>query len=213
MRSSAALQRVGPTYPVGRPPAQVDQLVACCPGLARGAASAALLGSLFLLWSRPTPRGHLGGNPRGRDPTPACRHRSPTHARDLPRLLRQTGSPGPVSLSSDRAGGLPHIRDHSAGLAIASDVRQRLKRDVQANTGRLFVESRTMAQHIIEAALKPSAAENYPYLPVRMWTQTRRLAELVATHRGIPRAAWDGIDRVLSDRDFMFRSGRRAELH
>jgi hypothetical protein len=70
-----------------------------------------------------------------------------------------------------------------------------------------------MSQSVIEAALKPSAAESYPYLPARMWTPTRRLAELVARYRGIPADAVDRIDQVLSDRDFMFRSGATAEVH
>jgi hypothetical protein len=69
-----------------------------------------------------------------------------------------------------------------------------------------------MSHRILEAALKPSAAENYPYLPARMWTPARRLAELVATHRGIPPGRLDRIDRVLWDRDFMFRSGL-ARVH
>lgn len=70
-----------------------------------------------------------------------------------------------------------------------------------------------MPQPVPEAALKPSAAQAYPYLPVRMWTTARRLAELVARYRGIPAEALDRIDRVLSDRDFMFRRGRTAEVH
>ena len=70
-----------------------------------------------------------------------------------------------------------------------------------------------MSQGILEAALKPSAAQAYPYLPVRMWTTARRLAELVARYRGIPAEALDRLDRVLSDRDFMFRMGRTAEVH
>jgi hypothetical protein len=63
-----------------------------------------------------------------------------------------------------------------------------------------------MSQPILEAALKPSAVQSYPYLPVRMWTTARRLAELVAE-------ALDRIDRVLLDRDFMFRRGGTAEVH
>ena len=70
-----------------------------------------------------------------------------------------------------------------------------------------------MSQGILEAALRPSAAQAYPYLPVRMWTTARRLAELVARYRGIPAQALDRIDRVLSDRDFMFRMGRTAQVH
>jgi hypothetical protein len=70
-----------------------------------------------------------------------------------------------------------------------------------------------MSQPILEAALKPSAAESYPDLPARMWTTARRLAELVARYRGVSAEAVDRIDRVLSDRDFMFRRGGTAELH
>jgi hypothetical protein len=64
-----------------------------------------------------------------------------------------------------------------------------------------------MSQAVLEAALKPSAAQSYPYLPARMWTTARRLAELVAQYRGIPADRLDRIDRVLSDQDFMFRRG------
>jgi hypothetical protein len=70
-----------------------------------------------------------------------------------------------------------------------------------------------MLQTVLEAALKPSAADSYPYLPVRMWTSARRLAGLVARYRGIPEEALDRIDRVLSEHDFMFRSGGVAEAH
>ena len=62
-----------------------------------------------------------------------------------------------------------------------------------------------MSQPVLEAALKPSAAQSYPYLPARIWTTARRLAELVARYRGIPADALDRIDRILSDREFMFR--------
>ena len=67
-----------------------------------------------------------------------------------------------------------------------------------------------MAQGILLAALKPSAAGAYPYLPARMWTTARRLGDLVAKYRGIPAEAVDRIDQVLSDRDFMFRRGGPA---
>jgi hypothetical protein len=70
-----------------------------------------------------------------------------------------------------------------------------------------------MSQPVLEAALKPSAADSYPYLPARMWTTARRLAELVAKYRGIPAAAVDRIDRVLSEQDFMFRRGGAAEVY
>jgi hypothetical protein len=70
-----------------------------------------------------------------------------------------------------------------------------------------------MSQPLLEAALKPSAAQSYPYLPARMWTSARRLAELVARYRGIPAEAVDRIDRVLSEQDFMFRRAGLAVQH
>jgi hypothetical protein len=70
-----------------------------------------------------------------------------------------------------------------------------------------------MLQPVLEAALKPSASQSYQYLPARMSTTARRLAELVATYRGIPTEALDRIDQVLSDRDFMFRRGGLVEVH
>jgi hypothetical protein len=70
-----------------------------------------------------------------------------------------------------------------------------------------------MSQPVLEAALKPSAAQSYPYLPARMWTSARRLAELVARYRGIPAEAVDRIDRVLSEQDFMFRRAGLAVPH
>jgi hypothetical protein len=70
-----------------------------------------------------------------------------------------------------------------------------------------------MSQHVLEAALKPSAAQSYPCLPARMWTTACRLAEPVARYRGILPEAVDRIDRVLSDRDFVFRRGGSAKVH
>ena len=67
-----------------------------------------------------------------------------------------------------------------------------------------------MVQVVREAALKPSAAESYPYLPARMWTAAGGLADLVAKYRGIPAEAVNRLSRVLSDRDFMFRGGGPA---
>ena len=58
-----------------------------------------------------------------------------------------------------------------------------------------------------EAALKPAAAESYPFLPARMWTAAARLAELVAHYRGTSVETADRLHRVLSDADFMFRGG------
>jgi hypothetical protein len=67
-----------------------------------------------------------------------------------------------------------------------------------------------MMQYVREAALKATAVESYPYLPVRMWTAAGRLAEIVARYRGIPVSAANRLNRVLSDRDFMFRGGGPA---
>ncbi len=65
--------------------------------------------------------------------------------------------------------------------------------------------------HVLrEAALKPSAAESYPYLPARMWTTAGRLAQLVAKYQNIPVDAANRLNRVLSERDFMFRGGGPA---
>jgi hypothetical protein len=62
-----------------------------------------------------------------------------------------------------------------------------------------------------EAALRPRAADLYPFLPARMWTSAGRLAELVASYRGICAPAVDRANRVLSDAHFMFRDeGERA---
>jgi len=67
-----------------------------------------------------------------------------------------------------------------------------------------------MAQRKREAALRPEAADAYPYLPVRMWTAADRLAALVASYRGISVTAVDRLHRVLSDADFRFRGGEPA---
>lgn len=69
-----------------------------------------------------------------------------------------------------------------------------------------------MSDSIREAALKPAAADFYPYLPARMWTAAAHLAELVAWYRGIPGDAINRLNRVLSDRDFMFRGGGPATV-
>jgi hypothetical protein len=64
-----------------------------------------------------------------------------------------------------------------------------------------------MTQPAREAALRPAAAEFYPFLPARMWTAAAHLTELVARYRGICATATDRANRVLSDADFMFRGG------
>jgi hypothetical protein len=62
-------------------------------------------------------------------------------------------------------------------------------------------------QPIREAALKPTAAELYPFLPARMWTAATHLNELVAGYSGISAKTADRANRVLPDADFMFRGG------
>ena len=70
-----------------------------------------------------------------------------------------------------------------------------------------------MTQPTREAALRPSAAELYPFLPARMWTAAGRLAELVARYRGICATATDRANRVLSDADFVFRGGGDTRMN
>ena len=64
-----------------------------------------------------------------------------------------------------------------------------------------------MTQPVREAALRPAAAEYYPFLPARMWTAAAHLTRLVARYRGICAEAADRTNRVLSDAHFMFRDG------
>jgi hypothetical protein len=65
-----------------------------------------------------------------------------------------------------------------------------------------------MTQPVREAALRPAAAEFYPFLPARMWTSAGHLTELVARFRGIPTVARDRDNRILSEDHFSFRGGR-----
>jgi hypothetical protein len=69
-----------------------------------------------------------------------------------------------------------------------------------------------MTQPAREAALRPAAAESYPFLPARMWTAAAHLTELVARYRGICAEAADRANRVLSDADFMFRGGEDTRI-
>jgi hypothetical protein len=64
-----------------------------------------------------------------------------------------------------------------------------------------------MTQTMREAALRPAAAELYPFLPARMWTAAAHLTELVARYRGVCAEASNRANRVLSDADFVFRGG------
>lgn len=62
---------------------------------------------------------------------------------------------------------------------------------------------------IREAQLRRRAADRYPFIPVRMWTQAARIAELVRAHleRGGQRVRTQR--RMLADQDFSFRGGFR----
>ena len=64
-----------------------------------------------------------------------------------------------------------------------------------------------MTQPVREAALRPAAAEFYPFLPARMWTSAGHLSRLVASYRGIRADATDRASRVLSEDHFSFRGG------
>ena len=64
-----------------------------------------------------------------------------------------------------------------------------------------------MPQAVREAALRPAAAEFYPFLPARMWTSAGHLTELVARYRGVRADATDRDNRVLSEDHFRFRGG------
>jgi hypothetical protein len=69
-----------------------------------------------------------------------------------------------------------------------------------------------MIQPARQAALRPGAAEIYPFLPADMWTAAAHLTELVASYRGISADAPDRAKRVLSDADFMFRGGEDTRI-
>jgi hypothetical protein len=53
-------------------------------------------------------------------------------------------------------------------------------------------------QTVREAALRPAAAEFYPYLPARMWTAAAHLAERVARYHGMGAKAASRANRVLT---------------
>lgn len=62
-----------------------------------------------------------------------------------------------------------------------------------------------MTETTREAALRPSAASLYPFLPARMWTAADRLARLVAKYRGIPARNAEPVPWLLPEAHFMFR--------
>ena len=62
---------------------------------------------------------------------------------------------------------------------------------------------------IREARLRREAADRYPFIPVRMWTQAARMAELVRKHlEGCGRRV-RARRRALAEGDFRFRGGLR----
>ena len=63
-----------------------------------------------------------------------------------------------------------------------------------------------------EAALRPAAAEFYPFLPACMWTSAGHLTELVARYRGVRANATDRANRVLSEDHFRFRGGESRRI-
>ncbi len=64
-----------------------------------------------------------------------------------------------------------------------------------------------MEQPVRLAALRAAAAKFYPFLPVRMWTPAARLAELVASERGMTGVASGRGNPILPEAHFRFRDG------
>ena len=62
-----------------------------------------------------------------------------------------------------------------------------------------------------EAALRPEAADAYPFLPARMWTAAARLAAIVAAYRGVASDVVDRFHRVLPMETSCFE-GERAGI-
>ena len=62
---------------------------------------------------------------------------------------------------------------------------------------------------IREARLSRQAADRYPFIPVQMWTQAARMAELVRKHLERLGRQVRARRRALADRDFRFRGGFR----
>jgi len=66
-----------------------------------------------------------------------------------------------------------------------------------------------MMETIREARLRREAADRYPFIPVRMWTQAARMADLVRKHlEGCGRRV-RARRRALAEGDFRFRGGLR----
>lgn len=64
---------------------------------------------------------------------------------------------------------------------------------------------------IREARLRGQAADRYPFLPVRMWTQAARMVEVVQEHLARIGRELRSRRRPLPDEDFLFRGGFRHE--
>ena len=79
--------------------------------------------------------------------------------------------------------------------------------DPADRTPTLLGEAAEAMQTVREAALKPAAVERYPYLPARIWTGAKALADLVTRYGARPVKTEGGRWRMLSDRDFSFRWG------
>jgi hypothetical protein len=62
---------------------------------------------------------------------------------------------------------------------------------------------------IREARLRRGAADRYPFIPVRMWTQAARMAELVRKHLLECGHRVRAQRRGLPEGDFRFRGGLR----
>ena len=60
---------------------------------------------------------------------------------------------------------------------------------------------------IREARLRRAAADRYPFIPVRMWTEATRMEELVREHLKRDGLRVRARRRALADRDFHFRGG------
>jgi hypothetical protein len=68
---------------------------------------------------------------------------------------------------------------------------------------------------IREATLRRNAADRYPFIPVRMWTQAARMEELVRARLERGGQQIRARRRTLAEGDFRFRGGVRhpADAH
>jgi hypothetical protein len=66
-----------------------------------------------------------------------------------------------------------------------------------------------MMETIREARLRREAADRYPFIPARMWTQAARMAELVLKYLEGRGRQVRARRRALAEADFRFRGGIR----